>query len=615
MFALVFLVSTGALVFLSIDEQKDLSSRASGVISSNKRLPLDTINSRVETAVWDGRSYDQGFNFYVNYDPSTWEAPSGTDSIFWDKARGLSARFSLLRNLPAKAEVWLGSNFVYQNRKRDVKLNPDWTVTEYDYSFFGKKVLVEMGVNAKLGVGVLAVLSNQADRAELASLVGGLTAFPSSNRVLGAAIGKDDSARLVALVRPSVVMILTKYCNSLSGLGKVYPFCIWGSGSGFFVNSNGTVATNGHVVKLTDEEVVTTAVGIGDLKDLAVDALMEASKQLNGTYPDEAVIKAKVEEIYANKEELAQLSGSINDLVVKGVLQKGTAAVKYYVQLGKTPINIKPDGSVVTDQNVLEGQVLDIDYGSYDPVKGFNGSDVALLSVSGSNFPALPLGSIDQLAEGDDLVIVGYPGLVSGLGSSILDYSASTEPTVTKGVVSAIKQAKGDRKNLVQTDASVNKGNSGGPALSSDGKVVGIATYGITPESGGGNFNFLRNIADLMVLMKKNGIENNVGATYADWNSGLANYWLSYFRYAASDMKKVQTEYPAHPTVDKYLADVAGKVGGVEDKTPIYTRVERKSLMSVAALAMGISLLGIVVLAIGEGITGRRKNGTSPSVA
>ena len=615
LFVLVFLSSTGALVYLSIDDQHDLSSRAAGVMGTGKRTPLDISNENRDSGSWNGRSYDPSFNFYLEFDSAVWASPGEKDNVFWDKINGISVRLTRPGLLPTRPEEWLGKSFIYQNKKTSLTLGKDWQITEYGFKFLDQVVLVEMGVNPSLGVGMLAVIPRQKDRSKLMELLAGIKSHASPDRVKGVSVGRDESARLVALARPSVVMIVTKYCNGLQTkdeisttrlFGKEYKFCIWSSGSGFFVSSDGVVATNGHVVMFRDEEVVATAVGIGSLRDLAVDALMEAGKEKVGNYPDELEVRRQVEAIYANKESLTQFAAQIGRLETTGLLRKGTASISYYLQLGKSPLGVSPDGTVSINENILEGKLVGIDYGSYDPAKGFSGSDVALLRVVGGNYPALPLGSVTDLSQGDDLVILGYPSLVSGWDSSILASSALVEPTITKGVVSAIKQAKGDLKNLIQTDASINRGNSGGPALDSRGNVVGIATYGLTPESGG-NFNFLRDVADLKVLMAKNGVENKTGSVYSDWKMGLANYWLSYFRYAEEDMKHVLVEYPTHPSVSKYLSDVNQYLGGVEDKTPRYTRSQRGTLMRVSAGAMLGSLFGVVVLVVWDGVAGRRR--------
>lgn len=619
LFVLIFLTSSGALVFLNLDQQNDLSSRASGGISSNKQLPLDKVSYSPETADWDAGGYDPSFLFHLKYDASVWSPPTPGDNIFWAKARGISVRLMRSDRLITRGiDSFLGSNFVSLKNTKVVKdVLAGWTVNETEYKFLNKKYLVEIW-NSDKGASAIAVLNSIDDRVWVSLLLNGLVANNNLPKVMGATISKDDSARQVALVRPSVVMILAKYCNSLLATNmsstsrltnKIYNFCVWGSGTGFFVNSDGYIATNGHVLKYSETTVAQSAVGLGELKDLSTDLLAEAVKQLTGTYPDEAVLKQKVADIYGNKEQLAVMAGEVGKLAAAGSLQLGKPNYKYYIQLGKTPFKVDDKGEVALGADILEGKFVDADFGSYDPNTGFNGSDVALLKVEGKNFPGLMLGSIDNLSEGDNLQVIGYPGVVSGLGSTILDYSATTEPTITRGVVSAIKEAKGDRKKLIQTDATINKGNSGGPAINSDGVVVGIATYGLTPDSGGGNYNFLRDIGDLYKLMQKNNIVNLSGSTYDDWKAGLDNYWLSYFRYAVGDFNKVVTEYPVHPTVAKYLTDAGAKQGGVEDKTPRFTRAQRGVLMNISGGLMGISFIGGVGLWVWDAIEGRKRRG------
>ena len=100
--------------------------------------------------------------------------------------------------------------------------------------------------------------------------------------------------------------------------------------------------------------------------------------------------------------------------------------------------------------------------------------DLALLEVEGlDGFEAVMLGSQKDLAQGDQVVALGYPASASG-GVSL---------TSTAGVVSAVRTSL--RKptpdaprfgNLVQTDAALNPGNSGGPLVGEDGRLVGVST-------------------------------------------------------------------------------------------------------------------------------------------
>lgn len=100
--------------------------------------------------------------------------------------------------------------------------------------------------------------------------------------------------------------------------------------------------------------------------------------------------------------------------------------------------------------------------------------DLALLEAEElEGFEALPLGSQDEIAQGDQVVALGYPASAAG-GSSL---------STTAGVVSAVRTslrlpaADSPRfVNLVQTDAALNPGNSGGPLVGRDGKLVGVNT-------------------------------------------------------------------------------------------------------------------------------------------
>jgi len=98
-------------------------------------------------------------------------------------------------------------------------------------------------------------------------------------------------------------------------------------------------------------------------------------------------------------------------------------------------------------------------------------NDLALLSVpglEGAGARALGWGDSSTLQPGDQIVVIGYPGSV-GL-------------TVTNGIVSGLKRMNGI--DLVQTDAAVNQGNSGGPLLNGKAELVGIADFKITAAQG-----------------------------------------------------------------------------------------------------------------------------------
>jgi serine protease Do len=99
-------------------------------------------------------------------------------------------------------------------------------------------------------------------------------------------------------------------------------------------------------------------------------------------------------------------------------------------------------------------------------------TDIALLRVHAGTLPALRLGSSEEVSVGDAVIAIGNP---FGLGQS-----------VSAGIVSARARALEDDPyiNFLQTDAAINRGNSGGPLLSVDGTVVGVTSVIFSPSGG-----------------------------------------------------------------------------------------------------------------------------------
>ncbi|MFN3487038.1 MAG: S1C family serine protease, partial [Planctomycetota bacterium] len=98
--------------------------------------------------------------------------------------------------------------------------------------------------------------------------------------------------------------------------------------------------------------------------------------------------------------------------------------------------------------------------------------DLALFKIEGGEgetFPYLELGDSDRLEVGQYVLACGNP-----FGITLPDGDGRMYPTVTLGVVSALHRRQGDYFDCIQTDAAVNPGNSGGPLVTLEGKLVGI---------------------------------------------------------------------------------------------------------------------------------------------
>jgi len=148
---------------------------------------------------------------------------------------------------------------------------------------------------------------------------------------------------------------------------------------------------------------------------------------------------------------------------------------------------ISPDGYIITNDHVAgnasritvtltDGKSYDAELIGSDPV-----SDIALLKIDGEKFPYIEPGNSDEIIIGEWVIALGNP---FGL------FEVNDKPTVTVGVISATGmnlEPINDRYylNMIQTDAAINGGNSGGPLVNSLGEVIGMNTLIFTAGSQG----------------------------------------------------------------------------------------------------------------------------------
>lgn len=181
-----------------------------------------------------------------------------------------------------------------------------------------------------------------------------------------------------------------------------------------------------------------------------------------------------------------QFSGATLD--VAGVVAKAGPAVVGIRVAGRggtgagTGVVLTADGEILTNAHVVDGAAsINVTLAGESQsrparlIGADRAADLALLRIDATGLPVVELGTSADVAVGDDVVAIGNALALRG------------GPTVTRGIVSALDRtletAVGAMTGLIQTDASISSGNSGGPLVDATGKVIGINT---AVASGGG---------------------------------------------------------------------------------------------------------------------------------
>lgn len=142
----------------------------------------------------------------------------------------------------------------------------------------------------------------------------------------------------------------------------------------------------------------------------------------------------------------------------------------YTSQAAGSGVIISTDGYIITNNHVVENaesiQVTTYDGKSYDAelIGADAKADIAVIKINADNLTAATIGDSSKIAAGDTAVVIGNP--LGTLGGS-----------VTSGIISATSREiviSGESMELIQTNATINSGNSGGGLYDGNGNLIGI---------------------------------------------------------------------------------------------------------------------------------------------
>jgi serine protease Do len=145
-------------------------------------------------------------------------------------------------------------------------------------------------------------------------------------------------------------------------------------------------------------------------------------------------------------------------------------------------VTIRPDGYILTNNHVVEGAdrirvELNDGRSFVATVVGTDAaSDLAVIKIQATNLPTLPYGDSDRVKVGDVVLAVGNP---LGIGQTVTMGIVSAKGRTTPGSV-----GDGSYADFLQTDAPINRGNSGGALVDLQGNLVGINAQILSPSGG-----------------------------------------------------------------------------------------------------------------------------------
>ena len=302
---------------------------------------------------------------------------------------------------------------------------------------------------------------------------------------------------------------------------------IGGSGTGFIITPDGYLITNAHVVEMEEKELIQTF-ATANLRSAAQKHVNNFAQNWQSNY-GYSMTQDELDSMYETVYYIYSLTMEVDNI-----------ATTHTAYIG----NVQPGGDITT-----KGVQLDVrKVGTPDSSK-----DVAILKLDGNNFPTVSLGDDKELMTGDNIYVMGYPGVVTTSGV-VEAPSAMQEPIMTQGILSA-KQVWHDGGNILQYDAATFGGNSGGPVFNQYGEVVALHTFGVNDKGQRvAGYAFGVPVSTLKVYLSELNITPSESKFTADFKTAIDSYNSGDYATALELLRGINETNPGFPVVQELLA-------------------------------------------------------------
>jgi hypothetical protein len=291
-------------------------------------------------------------------------------------------------------------------------------------------------------------------------------------------------------------------------------------GSGFVVAPNGYVLTNSHVVS-------TQSVKLDIFSNVVLPMIYENSLSLG---------EEEVRDLFGNSDEAFAFSMRVFEYVSENS--------RFDFRQRLVVLNPSSQKEEIGDlvEEGFPAVPVSVNERFYADDK-----DVAVVKVEKEGLPALPLGSSQNLGPGRPVYIFGFPATAE------FNQRNPLESTFTQGVVSALKDSQERDFKVIQTDAKVSQGSSGGPLLNERGEAIGIITFQTEDiGQGGDSFAFAVPIDTARNTLSEAPVSLEAGAYAKEFLSGVRLFHERRCRQALSRFDAAR-ETDRDFGVDRYL--------------------------------------------------------------
>jgi len=372
----------------------------------------------------------------------------------------------------------------------------------------------------------------------------------------------DPAEKMTLELEPGVVLVAVTYqvtaTFEINGQEqKLDPTNYTITGTGFIYRPDGYVITNGHVVA---DANMKDAQAQADLResirhDILIGQLVPAFE------------RATHRDLTGHEDELAQ-------------------AINLHMSYSVPELKV-----YLASKAGFKGEIK-----AYSDPITMGGKDVAIVKIDANNLPTVRLGDSSQVHIQEPMRVIGYPGKAGPLDLKLISLDSLFVPTVTNGHISAVKfDYKGSP--VIQSDAAITHGNSGGPAFNDGGEVIGIATFG--PDVAG--FNFFVPINTAKEFVAQVGAPPQSGLFDNLWQEALDTYDAGKFETAKKKLDDVLRIMPNEPDATRLFA--AAEAGAAQEG-PIGRLLENAGWMIwtlAAVLVLLVVVAMIMIVARGKG--------------